>query len=129
MTALNEDAIIACADLAGRAGARDFEIGFLDDDPKQPRWYAVASYQGARIMTDEHRSPSTAAMALAERLLSGATCRCGKPVVLSGGGGCRWRLLGQRWEPSCDAAPVRVNAARGDHAAMRRAMDKWRRSS
>jgi hypothetical protein len=121
----NEDAVIACVDLVGRCGASDFEIGFMRDDVpvEEAGWYAVAFYRGARIQTDEHRSPSAAAMALSERLLSGAQCRCRKPVVLSGGmPGCRWRLVGPKWEPGCDVPPVRVKGERGDHAAMQRAI-------
>lgn len=120
---LNQDAIDACAALVGRAGASSFEIGYLDDDPADPRWYAVAKYQGARIQTDEHRTPSGAAMALSERLLRGATCRCGRPVTLSDGRpGCRWRLVGARWEPGCDVDPITVSGPRGDYQAIQRAM-------
>ncbi len=122
---MNEDAVIACADLVGRAGASDFEIGWMHDDVpiEEAGWYAVAKYRGARITTDEHRSPTTAAMALAERILASATCRCRQPVSLSDFvRGCRWRLVGKRWEPGCDAPPVRVEGRRGDHAAMQRAL-------
>ena len=132
MTAFYADAVLACADLVGRAGARDFEIGFMRDDVPvaEAGWYAVATYQGARVITDEHRSPTTAAMALAERLLTGATCRCGKPVALAdGSAGCRWRLVGKRWEPGCDVPPVHVKGERGDHAAMVRALAERRRAS
>jgi hypothetical protein len=125
MSALNEDAVLACADLVGRSGASDFEIDFLHDDlpVEQAGWYAVAKFKGARIQTDEHRSPSAAAMALSERLLSGATCRCRKPVSMSDGKpGCRWRLVGPKWEPGCDVEPIRVKGERGDHAAMQRAL-------
>jgi hypothetical protein len=90
---LNEDAVLACADLVGRGGASGFE------------------------------SPSLAAIALAERLLRGAACRCGDTVVLSGGDdGCRWRLIGARWEPGCDVKPVQVKGERGDLTAITRAM-------
>lgn len=129
MTDLNAvmctDAVIACADLTSRAGASGFEIGYQRDGvPAQDAgWYATATYRGARIMTDEHRSPTGAAMALAERLFAGATCRCKQPVVLSDGrDGCRWTLVGQRWEPGCDVAPIHVQGARGDQAAMERAL-------
>jgi hypothetical protein len=125
MTDMYGDAVVACADLVGRAGAKDFEIGYLRDDvpPEDAGWYAIATYQGARLMADEHRSPTGAAMALAERILSGATCRCRKPVALADGKqGCRWRLVGQRWEPSCDVPSVRVKGERGDYDAMMRAL-------
>jgi glutathione S-transferase len=130
-TGLSEDAVVACADLVGRAGAREFEMGWTCPhvpDELAPHtcpevtWHAAAFYLGARIVTGRHRSPSTAALALAERLLRGTTCRCGKPVTLADAAdGCRWRLVGQRWEPGCDAPPVHISGTRGDHAAMQRA--------
>lgn len=122
---INEDILNATVHLADRCGARDFEIGHLHDDVpvEEAAWYASVSFQGARITADNHRSPTAAALALAERLLSGGTCRCRRPVVLSDSAqGCRWRLVGDRWEPGCDVAPIPVNAARGDHAAMREAL-------
>lgn len=125
MTDMNDDVTLACTDLVGRTGARNFDIGYLHDDVpvEETGWYATAYYQGARISTDGHRSPSTAAMALAERLLGGATCRCREPVTLSDGRpDCRWRLAGKRWEPGCDVPSVRVEGARGDYAAMARAL-------
>lgn len=122
---VNDDIVVACADLVGRAGASGFEIGYLHDDVpvEEAGWYAFATYQGARVMVDDHRSPTAAALALAERLLRGAACRCRKPVTLSDSQpGCRWRLAGARWEPGCDAPSVHVQGKRGDHAAMRRAL-------
>jgi len=122
---VNEDIVIACADLVGRAGAAGFEIGYLHDDvpAEEAGWYAHAQYRGARITAEDHRSPTAAALALAERLLRGATCRCRQLVTLRDGvDGCRWRLIGQRWEPGCDVAPVRVSGTVGDLAAMRAAM-------
>lgn len=121
---MNEDLVVACADLVGRSGASGFEIGYLHDDVpvEEAGWYAHASYRGARITVEDHRSPTAAALALAERLLRGATCRCRRPVMLTDGPGCRWRLMGQRWEPGCDVAPVRINGERGDYAAMQRAI-------
>jgi hypothetical protein len=123
---MSGDVIVACADLAGRAGASGFEIGYLRDDVphEEAGWYAHANYRGTRIMVDEHRSPSAAALALAERILAGAECRCRRPVTMNDGTpGCRWRLVGRRWEPGCDAPPVRVSGARGDLTAMRQALD------
>lgn len=127
-------AVIACADLVGRAGASGFEMAWdCPHEPGAPKdhscpdvtWSATAAYRGARIIADGHRTPTAAAMALSERLLSGALCRCRRPVSLSDEvPGCRWRLVGQKWEPGCDAAPVRVRGQRGDHAAMVRAMSE-----
>lgn len=107
---MNSDTIIACADLVGRSGAKDFQIGYLHDDVpvEEAGWYAHASYKGARLMAQDHRSPTSAALALSERLLRGAACRCGQPVTLTDTApGCRWRLMGQRWEPGCNAPSVR----------------------
>lgn len=107
----NDDIVIACVDLVGRTGAKGFEIGHDEGDPA--RWHAFAMYRGARVMSADHASPTAAALGLAERLLRGAQCRCGKPVTLSDARalagtleGCRWRLLGKRWEPGCDAPPL-----------------------
>jgi len=122
---LNEDAVLACADLVARCGASDFELGYLHDDVPIERaaWYAVAKFRGARISVDEHQSPTLAATALSERLLRGAMCRCRRPVSLSDSRlGCRWRLVGPRWEPGCDAEPLKVPGERGDLAAMQRAI-------
>lgn len=67
--ALNGDAVIACADLVGRAGATQFKLGYLHDDVpiEEAGWYAHAQYRGARITVDDRRSPSEAALAFAER--------------------------------------------------------------
>lgn len=124
------DQVTACANLVGRAGARAFEIGFLDDEPPH-RWYAHAMYRGARLQVENHDGPAAAAMALAEKLLTGAQCRCGRLVALTAGGAvafektrladstewtakqaakagqCRWRLADARWEPSCPAPAKR----------------------
>ena len=122
---VNEDIVIACADLVGRAGASEFQIGYLHDDVpvEEAGWYAHAQYKGARIIAQDHRSPTAAALALGERLLRGATCRCTKPVTLSDGAeGCRWQLVGQRWEPGCDEPSISIPGKRGDYAAMAVAM-------
>jgi hypothetical protein len=95
---LDEDAVIACVDLAGRTGARNMEFGFLNDDPPH-KWYANARYRGARISVEDLAGPVEAADALARRLLSGAKCmHCRRRVVLSAapaeGIVCRWRRMG-----------------------------------
>jgi hypothetical protein len=69
-----------------------------------------------------HRSPSSAAQALAEKLLDGATCRCGKQVSLavSSSEHCRWRLLGDMWTPDCDVPSISGKGIeRGDVEAMK----------
>jgi hypothetical protein len=125
---LDDDALIACADLVGRAGATGFEIGYLHDDvpPEDAAWYAHAQLRGARITAEGHRGPVEAADALCRRILTGAKCRCGKLVALSDSGAviypdqrmadgssftpeqaakagqCRWRRMGPRWQMGCE---------------------------
>lgn len=122
---------VAAVDLVGRTGARSFEIGYLHDDVpiEDAAWYAHAQFRGARITAEGHRSPSEAAHALAMRILTGAKCRCGRLVALADDGAyaylsarmsdgstftlekaiaaglCRWRLIGDRWLPSCPEPP------------------------
>jgi hypothetical protein len=128
-----EAILIACADLAGRTGAKAFEIGYLHDGVpvEKAGWYAHAQFRGARILIEQQPGPVDAAYALAVRLLTGAKCvQCGSLVTLASdgtafaftrahladgttwnaeeaaaAGQCRWRLVGQRWEPSCPEPP------------------------
>jgi len=124
LTQGDRNQVQACADLVGRSGARQFEIGFLNDEPPHA-WYAHAMFRGARIQVENQAGPAQAAMALAQKILTGAKCRCGRLVALRPGGAvafrktrmadgtewsaaqaaragqCRWRLVGARWEPSC----------------------------
>jgi hypothetical protein len=128
---LDEDALMAAADLVGRTGAREFQIGFTNDDDgitvAEMGWYCHAQYQGTRII-EEGAGPVEAAEALARRLLSGAKCkRCGKLVALSDDGAvawdsvaladgttwtveearaagqCRWTRMGRTWVSACGA--------------------------
>lgn len=95
---------MAAADIVQRAGAKEFDFGFVDDDPLNPRWYCSAIYQGARVICDEQQTPENAADGLARKLLDGGGCtHCGKPVALSGQGVgiCRWTRMGRRWERGC----------------------------
>lgn len=122
---MSTDTVEACADLTGRTGAQGFEIGYVHDDVpvEEAGWCAHATFRGTRVQVQDHRSPSAAALALAERLLAGGQCRCGERVTLNDYQvGCRWRLVGKRWEPGCDAPSVKVDAARGDLDAMQQAM-------
>lgn len=136
---IHGDSVEALADLVGRAGAGALEIAWscphTPDEPPGHQcdrvvWSAQANYRGARIITAEHRSPSAACLALSERLLSGATCRCRRPVTLDDTRpGCRWQLMGKRWEPGCDAEPIKVSGQRGDLQAMRKAMAQPRKKN
>lgn len=123
--ALDEDAVVAGADLVGRTGAREFQVGYINDEAPH-QWYAHAQYKGARITEENHPGPVEAVEALARRLLTGARCtNCGKLIALSGSGAfayrepvmvdgsrwsageaaaagqCRWTRMGRRWEPAC----------------------------
>lgn len=126
---MDEDAVIAAVDLVGRAGAKSFELGYLDDDVpvEKARWWAHADYRGDRIIEENHRGPVEAAEALARRILTGGRCRCGKLVALSGNGAvaydnvtmadgskwtadeakaagqCRWTREGRKWVSACGA--------------------------
>jgi hypothetical protein len=125
---IDDEVVIACADLVGRTGARGFEIGYLHDDvpPEEAGWYAHAQLRGARLTVENHRNPTEAAQALAERLLKGAKCKCGRLVATSTAGAfaffkshtvdgkrwdakdsakagqCHWRRVGRRWTPGCE---------------------------
>jgi hypothetical protein len=134
---MDQDAIVAAADLVGRTGARELQVGYLHDGvpAEDAAWYAHAQYRGARIIEENHRGPGEALDALARRLLGGARCRCGALVALSdrgavafpgrmadgstwgegairAAGQCRWTLVGSRWEPSCPEPVDRVEVDR-----------------
>ena len=122
-----DDAVVACADLVGRTGARSFECGYLHEGVPvaEAGWYASAMFKGARIAVEDKASPAEACDALAARLLSGAQCQhCKKLVTLNPAGAvardvtlvdgrrwtaaeqakaglCRWRRDGGRWERGC----------------------------
>ena len=131
------DAVVACADLVGRAGGTEFQVGW--DCPHVPgesdghncpdvTWWAHATWRGSRLTRDGFPSPDLACLALAERILDGGHCRCGQPVALTDDAtGCRWRLTGQRWESSCTSDPIRVHGKRGDVDAMERAFNRTQR--
>jgi hypothetical protein len=129
MTAyLDEDAVAACADLVGRTGAKQLQIGHVHEGVpvEQAGWFAHAQYRGARITVESHIGPAEAADALSRRLLTGAQCfHCKGLVALSDGGAmaynatlvdgrewtveqaraagqCRWRRLGARWVRGCE---------------------------
>lgn len=130
----DENAIIATADLAERSGARQFEVGYLHDGVpvRKAAWFASAQYAGTRLIVENRRGPVQACRSLANKILTGAKCKCGKLVALSDAGAiaydksthvggtqwtveeaaaagqCRWTLIGRRWEPSCDAPPMEI---------------------
>jgi hypothetical protein len=122
------DAVMACADLAGRTGAQSFECGYLNDDvpSEQAGWYASVMFKGARIIVEDKSSPAEACDALAVRILAGGQCQhCKGLVTLTDDGAfayrsavlttgqrwdaedaaqapqCRWTQTGARWERGC----------------------------
>lgn len=123
MTDLAQDLIRAAAHLVERSGGTGFEIGHTSDNPARPGWYAEAFFAGARIWAQDHKTPTAAALQLAEKILHGSSCRCGETVTLNDTTtGCRWTLQGDRWTPGCNAAPVPMKGGqRGDLGAMREA--------
>lgn len=132
-TAQDRDALLAAADLASRAGASGFHIGY-NPDSTPVTWFAVAEYGPRELAAEGYPDPASAATALAVRILSGGKCRCGGLVALSVDGAwapgdsatmldgsdpaalrnapqCLWILEGARWTPGCDAPPLPLTGA------------------
>lgn len=116
------DAVVAAAEIVGRSGGREFEIGWLYDDEDPPpdwpegvkvpieeqRWYATARYKGA-LLKGEGTWPWEAAERLAARVLHGGKCVvCGKSINLVpeqgrwSDGNCNWHREGKHWLRGCD---------------------------
>lgn len=134
-TPMEFPALIAAVDLGQRAGASGgFEFGW-DDDDNPTEFYAEVAFKSHKVR-GEGPHPQAAGIDLARKLLTGGKCRCGKLVALddegaaafdqaqmadgttwtadeaAAAGQCRWRLVGNRWEPSCDVPPIRVKGER-----------------
>jgi hypothetical protein len=121
--------VVACADVVGRAGGKAFEFGWscphtpdVDDDHNCPDvvWNCHAKWDGTRVMQTA-KTPGAAAFALAEEILTGAMCRCSKPVVLGNSPGCKWTLEGARWVPGCNEPSIRIRGKRGNLNAQKAA--------
>jgi hypothetical protein len=120
------DITYATADLIGRSGATELQIGYLDENVPShlARWYATARYRGTRITADEHTSPQDALTALARQVLEHGQCQgCGgvvtltpEPITTAFGRTlldgnrlevdpstrtCMWVREGRRWEMGC----------------------------
>lgn len=144
----DEDALVAAAELAGRAGARHFQVGYLHEDVPvaEAAWYAHAQYRGARITCEGQASPTGAADGLARRLLTGAKCtHCGRLASLdpqgayahdatlvdgtpwlaeqqAAAGICYWHRAGRTWVRGCvDGTPPVDGPTRRERRAARRA--------
>lgn len=118
------DIIKACADLVGRAGARELVIGAMREGVPidQAQWFATVSYEGMRLIKEGRQSPEEVALAMAMEILVGSLCKCTRVVSLSKEEpGCHWKLMGDRWVSGCDQPSVQIGR-RGDHRAMWEAM-------
>lgn len=73
MTEAMTTSAVALADLIARTGARNLEIGYINDDPPH-QWYARAQYNGDRIIAQDHDTPVDATDALAALILDGGRC-------------------------------------------------------
>lgn len=127
------DVIMACVDVVGRSGARDFEMGYLHErvPMNQAGWWARAQYRGYR-MSVEGAGPVDVAQKLTERVLRGAKCICGKLVALelesafayhevllrdgstwtardaAAAGQCLWQRNGAKYARGCQDRPQRA---------------------
>lgn len=119
-----QDCVTAIADLAGRSGARELEIGWLRD-PDEPEfeklgagWYVSVFYKGLRLTVDEQPTPAHACDGVAHKLLDGGTCaHCLKQTTTAqtplgtyehgasppaGEGVCVWYRDGAKWVRGCE---------------------------
>lgn len=149
MDNIDVDALTAAVSLVGHAGAKSFEFGYLHDDVPIDKadWWAMAQYQGTKVIVEHKTSPIEAAEALAMTLLTGAKCTWCEGLVafntegaiaypgmtmfdgtqmptdqdaLVAMGQCLWRRIGKRWEPGCIHGHSTAPKAPKDRAARRR---------
>lgn len=124
------DEVIACADLAQKAGALTFELSWscphdpAPDDHRCPdvMWKTTIGWRDHRLEV-EADSPGESADGAATRLLRDSACRCGRKVTTTELrlDSCRWRREGDRWVPGCNAPPITLPAeVHGDLAASAR---------
>lgn len=126
-----KEPLLAAIELVERSGARDFEVGHLEEGATPcalGRWWAKAQYHGQRLYADEHVSPAHAADALARQILEGGQCTlCGLTVataqqlVEKAAEGlvpktecCLWIRRGEHWIAGCvdpDAEARRLESA------------------
>lgn len=125
---MNNDRLMAAVEAIARAGADDFELGFLDDDVpmEDARWWAKAQWKGTRVQVDDQAGPDVAAEALAKKVLQGGQCvRCGFTITLDlTGPGCRWRRRDAHWLRGCDGGHEPIGPP---NRAQRRRQDQVRK--
>lgn len=103
------DRLYAAVGVIGRSGGKAFEVGHLEENAPAhlARWYATATFSGAKVVAEEHADPIAAAEELAWKILEGGGCiQCGKTIALEGHAGgppgaCQWRRVGDCWVPGC----------------------------
>lgn len=110
---LDQDALLAAVDVINRAGALEFEVGYLDDtaEAQDARWWASARWNGTKVLVENHTDPGAAAEALARKLLEGGQCtHCAGTITLSPANRamrranpqlCPWTRQGLRWVRGC----------------------------
>jgi hypothetical protein len=109
------DAILACAELVGRAGGDEFKVGYEDETKRveDARWFAQASFQGKLVRVEEQPSGALACEFLARQLLDGGLCtHCRRVVrirpqgyiedVYKGPKPCAWHRVGPTWKRGCE---------------------------
>jgi hypothetical protein len=118
------ECVLAVIDLGMRSGARNFEVGYLNEVDEVPhlvwgpQWWAKVQYRGARLTCEKQDTPALACDGLAHMILDGGTCmHCqlrtttaqtdmgmflhgrppepGEPV-------CRWYREGDAWKRGCE---------------------------
>jgi hypothetical protein len=101
-----KEALQAAADIVGRTGASDFEVGYERDGvpTEQAGWYAEATYKTGQKVRVEGIGPVFAADNLVRYLLDGGQClHCQAPIVVAGPlkGCCYWTREGDKWWAGC----------------------------
>jgi hypothetical protein len=111
MSADDDARLLAAVDAIHRSGAKGFEVGHLEDDSVPvalARWYATATYSGAKVSADEHASPIAAVEDLLAKILVGGGCvNCQHLITLpdqpdaGSPARCTWIRHQDMWVPGC----------------------------
>jgi len=103
---IDASSVRAAANLVGRTGARELEIGYLHDDVPShlAGWYAIATYKGAKVIVEDQPHPVVALRKLALKLIEGGACTyCLRTVSTRriDRDTCYWQIINMRWERGC----------------------------
>jgi hypothetical protein len=85
MGLLDEDRMLAAVEVIGRAGATNFEVGYLDDEvpSEMARWWASAKWRGTKVLVEDETGPDVAAEALAFKVIVPGQCvHCGRTITV-----------------------------------------------